>query len=122
MADANRLSTQVTGHTVFEENQVLTSDQLNQLTGYLDRQQRLTRARLHGIGIVCGLRVQISKSAVKLGKGVALTSDGDLLNVEQAQSYTQFKPFNDKDAQYVHFSVNGISMPLFELVEKGARR
>lgn len=119
MADANRLSTQVTGHTVFEENQVLTSGQLNQLTGYLDRQQRLTRARLHGIGIVCGLDLQMTRSTVKLSKGVALTTDGDLLNIEQPQTFTRFKTFTDKDAQYVHFSVDGITMPLYELVSTG---
>lgn len=119
MADVNRLSTQVTDHTVFEENQVLTSEQLNQLTGYLDRQQRLTRARLHGIGVVCGLEPQRIGTNIRVSKGVALTSDGDLLNLEQAQTFTQFKVFTDMDAQYPHFRVEETGMPLFELVAKG---
>ncbi len=119
MEEANRLSTQVTKHTVFEENQVLTSEQLNELAAYLDRQQRLTRARLHGIGIVCGLELQLTATTVTLGKGVALTSDGDLLNVEEAQSFNQFKVFTDPDAHYPHFTVEEIGMPLFELVDKG---
>lgn len=119
MADANRLSTQVTGHTVFEENQVLTSEQLNEVVGYLDRQERLTRARLHGVGIVCGLQLQMAAATVKLTPGVALTSDGDLLNVEATATFGQFKSFSDEDAKYPQFRVEGVTIPLFELVENG---
>ncbi|HEY5674904.1 MAG TPA: hypothetical protein VIR78_14445 [Malonomonas sp.] len=119
MADANRLSTQVTSHTVFEENQVLTAQQLNQLTDYLDRQQRLTRARLIGVGIVCGLELQLSNSNVVLAKGVALTTDGDLLNVEQPRKLTQFRKFTDEDAKYPQFRPDGTLLPLYELLEKG---
>jgi len=119
MADANRLSTQVTGHTVFEENQVLTSEQLNEVVGYLDRQQRLTRARLHGVGIVCGLQLEMIAAEVSLSPGTALTSDGDLLNVEETLRFGQFKEYSDRDAQYPHFMVEEITMPLYELVEKG---
>ena len=117
MADANRLSTQVTSYTVFEENQVLTSQQLNQLTDYLDRQQRLTRARLIGIGILCGLELQILATEVKLGKGVALTSDGDLLEIAAPRSFSQFRKFDDEKAQYPQFRPAGNLLPLFELVE-----
>ncbi|SHJ76785.1 hypothetical protein SAMN02745165_03123 [Malonomonas rubra DSM 5091] len=119
MADANRLSTQVTEHTVFEENQVLTAEQLNQVVGYLDRQQRLTRARLHGVGIVCGLQLKMIATAVSLSPGTALTTDGDLMNVEEPLSFGQFKSFTDQDALYPHFMVDDITMPLYELVAKG---
>lgn len=115
----NKLSQKVTAHTVFEENQVLTSQQLNQLTDYLDQQQRLTRARLLGIGIVCGLDLRMTASSVKLGKGVALTSDGDLLDIEQSRSFGQFKKFTDEDARYPLFRPDGNPLPLFELVAKG---
>jgi len=117
MADVNRLSTQVTSYTVFEENQVLTSQQLNQQTDYLDRQQRLTRARLIGIGIVCGLELQVTNTAITLGKGVALTSDGDLLEIAQPRTFTQFKTFADEDAKYPLFRPAETLLPLFELVE-----
>ena len=39
----------------FVPNQVLTNTQLNQLRTFLDEQNRLTRLRLVGRGIVCGL-------------------------------------------------------------------
>lgn len=119
MADANRLSTQVTGHTVFEENQVLTAEQLNEVVGYLDRQQRLTRARLHGVGIVCGLQLEMNAAEVSLSAGTAVTTDGDLLNVEEPLSFGQFKTFTDQDAQYPNFMVDEITMPLYELVTTG---
>ena len=38
----------------FVADQVLTSDNLNDLFGYLDEQGRLTRANVSGIGLVCG--------------------------------------------------------------------
>ena len=49
-------------YPVFERNQVLTSTQLNNLVNYLDQQNRLTRARLIGMGIVCGLEIDYNKS------------------------------------------------------------
>jgi hypothetical protein len=42
----------------FVPDQLLTSDNLNQLFGYLDEQGRMTRTNLIGIGIVCGLDVE----------------------------------------------------------------
>lgn len=118
MADTNRLSDRVTSYTVFEENQVLTSEQLNQLTSYLDQQQRMTRAWLHGVGVVCGLQVQMTAAQVSLSKGAALTSDGDLLAFDQEQLFTQFKKFSDEDAKYAPFRPDAKLLPLFELVEK----
>ncbi len=116
---SNRLSRQVTSFTVFEENQVLTSQQLNQMTDYLDRQQRLTRARLVGVGIVCGLQLQLEGSTIKLSKGVALTSDGDLLDIEQPRSFSRYKKFSDADARYPQFRPDEKLLSLFELVEQG---
>ncbi len=118
MADANRLTTKVTSYTVFEENQVLSSEQLNQLTDYLDRQLRLTRTRLIGVGIVCGLELQMTSGSVILGKGVALTTDGDLLEQSAAQKFTRFRKFSDEDAKYPQFRPEEKLLPLFELVEK----
>ena len=43
-----------TSYPVFESGQVLTSRHLNDLVEYLDEQDRLTRNKLVGIGIVCG--------------------------------------------------------------------
>ncbi|MBP6827175.1 MAG: hypothetical protein KA165_11505, partial [Saprospiraceae bacterium] len=50
-------------YPVFEANQVLTNRHLNQGFNYHDEQERLTRANLIGIGIVCGLEVEIGGTA-----------------------------------------------------------
>ena len=41
-------------YIVFEADQVLTNDHLNETFSYLDQQNRWTRNKLIGIGIVCG--------------------------------------------------------------------
>lgn len=67
----------------FEANQVLTSDQLNQVFEYLDEQQRLTRANLIGIGIECGLEISLetngANKTIRLEKGCGVTSAGFLI-------------------------------------------
>jgi hypothetical protein len=67
-------------YPVFETGQVLTSEQLNDIVHYLEPQNRLSR-RLAGIGIVCGFRPvwDAGAGAIRLGAGVAVTSDGDLI-------------------------------------------
>ena len=44
----------------FVPDQLLTSEDLNSLFGYLDEQGRLTRTNLIGVGIVCGLEIVIN--------------------------------------------------------------
>ena len=114
-----KLSKPVTSYTVFEENQVLTAGQLNEVVEYLDRQDRLTRARLFGVGIVCGLELALKKSAVTLGSGVAVTSDGDLLAVDALQGFTRYRELEDRDAKYPLFRNDGTLLPLYELLSTG---
>jgi hypothetical protein len=93
----------------FEANQVLTNAHLNQAIQYLDEQERLTRANLIGIGIVCGLEIKLnaSKTAVHISKGCGVTSEGYLIvepNNVALVSYRDYKapdnvtysPFKDK--------------------------
>ena len=67
----------------FEVNQVLSDLQLNQVFDYLDEQERLTRANLIGVGIVCGLEVSLkevdNKKTLYLSKGCGVTSEGYLI-------------------------------------------
>ena len=100
-------------YPVFEANQVLTNEHLNQLFTYLDRQERLTRANLIGIGIVCGLDVRYDSAAqtIRLSKGCGITSEGYLiiqpddaelvayrkLNVTDDLTYPPFKNTNPLD-------------------------
>ena len=69
----------------FVADQVLTSDNLNDLFGYLDEQGRMTRTNLIGIGIVCGLEVKTAAdgSSITITKGVGVTSSGYLVSVPE---------------------------------------
>lgn len=71
-------------YPVFEANQVLTNIHLNDIFNYLDEQERLTRANLIGIGIVCGLEIrhettEDSVTVVHITKGCGITSEGYLI-------------------------------------------
>lgn len=109
-----------TRYTVFEKDQVLTHDQLNDLAGYLDDQDRLTRVGLLGVGIVAGLRVSPSGAGVAVTRGVGVTTDGDLLRQTADTVFAKFKPY-DKSAPayppfYVDQDVTKDMLPVFELV------
>ena len=77
------ISQAIKNYPVFEGSQVLTSSQLNNLFGYLDQQDRFTRARLIGIGILCGLDVRAVGDEVELSEGMGITSDGFLIKMPQ---------------------------------------
>ena len=63
----------------FEANQVLSFQHLNQLTDFLEGQDRLTRRALIGAGVVRGLDISWRDGVgLVLSPGVALTSDGHL--------------------------------------------
>lgn len=74
----------------FVADQVLTSDNLNDLFGYLDEQGRITRTNLLGIGIVCGMEITTSSdgTSITISKGVGVTSSGYLVTVPEV-TYTK---------------------------------
>lgn len=80
-------------HALFEQDQVLTSDQLNSVVTYLDRQERLTRLRLLGAGVMSGLEVRTVAGGVELSPGVGITSDGDLLHVASRATYVAWRAY-----------------------------
>lgn len=117
----NSLAVIANEYTVFEKDQILTEDQLNSVTNYLDDQDRLSRVHLCGIGIACGLRVTQSGSTVQLSPGVGITSDGDLISFSQAITFNRFKAYDTEAPRYEPFYSDSNSMlPLYELVESGA--
>lgn len=75
----------------FVADQVLTSDNLNDLFGYLDEQGRMTRTNLSGIGIVCGLEVKTTAdgNSITITKGVGVTSSGYLVSMDKDIHYTK---------------------------------
>lgn len=93
------------GYPIFEANQVLSHSHLNRFFDYLDEQERLTRANLIGIGIVCGLEISLSVKdgapIITVSKGCGITSEGYLIvepedNVELAL-YRDYAPPGDVD-------------------------
>jgi hypothetical protein len=113
-----------TRYTEFENNQVLTADQLNDLFRYLDIQTRLTRTKGIGVGIVCGLEIGVTEeNTIVVSKGSAITTDGDLLFISNDLNFDQFLPFEDTNAKYDYFFLdNGSQIPLFELVNSKITR
>ncbi|MBL7813094.1 MAG: hypothetical protein JNL57_12805 [Bacteroidetes bacterium] len=112
-------------YPVFEDNQVLTSGQLNDMRDYLDQQERLTRVRLLGAGIACGFDVTVVTGAapvVHISEGNGVTSEGYLITQAKCElgywrTYslpkdTTYLPFQTLNAQ--NQLVTDISM--YELV------
>ncbi|MBK7173998.1 MAG: hypothetical protein IPH84_12355 [Bacteroidales bacterium] len=109
-----------TGFSFFEKDQVLTASQLNSISNYFDDQTRLTRTQLLGVGIACGLEPSIQSRVVKIGKGMGVTTDGDLLFFTEDQVFDRFRPYDEKNPKYPAFYVEEKMIPLFELVSKDA--
>lgn len=78
------MSQLINSYPVFAGNQVLTSSQLNQMTAYLDEQNRLTRVKLIGSGVVCGLKLDVELTAnpplIHISQGIGVTSEGYLMS------------------------------------------
>ena len=114
----NSLAKLANNYTVFNKDQVLSDEQLNSLSKYFDDQDRLTRVNLIGVGLVCGCNIEMQGNTVVLSKGLAITTDGDLINIEKPMSYSAFKPFSIDQPKYNKFYVNKTKMlNLFELVQ-----
>ena len=81
----------------FKPNQVLTSTQLNQLRRYLDDQTRLSRVRLTGTGIICGLygNTQTGET-IKITGGYGITTDGYIIEIPDT-IFPKFRNYFDPD-------------------------
>lgn len=79
-------------YIVFEPDQVLTNDHLNETFNYLDQQNRWTRNKLIGIGIVCGLDMVLNPGVIEINKGCGVTSQGYLITQDTNQ-YTYYMPY-----------------------------
>lgn len=113
----DNISKERTRFTIFENDQVLTADQLNDLFNYLDIQSRLTRTQAIGVGIICGLEIGVLENRnIVLSKGSAITTDGDLLHIPHDVEFDQYDTFGDINAAYPHFrDGNGETTALIEL-------
>ncbi|MFB2121366.1 hypothetical protein [Parapedobacter sp. 2B3] len=79
----------IASYPIFEADQVLTNNHLNDTVNYLDRQTRLSRVRLIGNGIVCGLEVTVTDESISVNDGHGITSQGYLIEHCQ-QVYTHY--------------------------------
>lgn len=115
------ISDQLPELPVFENNQVLTADQLNDAIAFLDQQDRATRNRLLGAGVACGMHVAYSTSGILVSSGCGLTTAGDLIVQEKSVTYTKIKKFEDPDGLYPLFKKAGQDtvINLYELVNDG---
>ncbi len=90
------MSTILNTYPIFESNQVLTSPHLNQLVSYLDQQNRLTRAKLIGMGVACGLELSYEPSpsplTLTISKGTGVTSEGYLINLSECPTI-KYRPY-----------------------------
>jgi hypothetical protein len=98
---------------IFEADQVLRADQLNQLRDYLEQQERTTRTHLLGVGIVCGLDVTTDASVLRVDEGIGISSEGYLLALS-ADRYDRKRPFA-APGNYPPLSATGVPS-LYELV------
>jgi len=114
------LSDQLDSFPHFMPNQVLTHTQLNQLAFYLEQQDRFTRQRLIGIGIVCGLQADLivsgSTRTVEISKGVGVTSCGFLIDVPEILSFGKKKSYTTP-ADYEPFNINTLPTPTITCIE-----
>jgi PKD repeat protein len=92
--------------TIFKPDMVLTHEQLNTLFGFLLGEERRTRTRLIGIGVVCGLAVKLNADkSIAVSRGCGVTSEGDLICLETDRTYTGFLPYTlSEHAPYAPFS------------------
>ena len=111
----------------FNENQALTEGQLNEFIDYFEDQDRLSRTRLSGTGIVCGFTTTSSfgfanvvagpnLNGLGISQGAGVTTDGDLITLRNSQEgvkevsidfdgkiFTHYKTYEDIH-KYPHFS------------------
>lgn len=110
----------------FNENQALTEDQLNEFIDYFEDQDRLSRTRLSGTGIVCGFSTTPSfglpdptLNGLGISQGAGVTTDGDIITLRNnldgvkevsidfpGKVYTHYRAYeaNDKIFKYPHFT------------------
>lgn len=108
-----------TGYSVFEKDQVLTHGQLNSVADYFDDQTRLTRVKLLGVGIVCGLRVSLQSDRVTVTRGTGVTTDGDLLHFAADMVFDKFKVYDESNPAYGPFFHDKKLIQAYELVPQG---
>jgi hypothetical protein len=107
------------GYPIFMPNQVLNSEDLNDLVKYLNGQSLITRSQLIGQGIVRGLLVtgDLNAATVTVTTGVGITTSGQLIIIKQAITLAYYAPVTTwQNRQELElFEVDKDGQPRFEL-------
>jgi len=112
----NQLSNISTQYRKFSKGQYIEHTQFNEFLDFFEDQDRLSRVMLQGVGIVCGLKPNLiytdkRLSGIQLSQGAALTTDGDLLTLNNTSAVSQdlyvsdLKTINIENKNYTHFKV-----------------
>ncbi|WBX98261.1 PKD domain-containing protein [Chryseobacterium gambrini] len=135
-----QLSDISTQYRKFSKGQYIEYTQFNEFLDFFEDQDRLSRVMLQGVGIVCGFKPDLIYSnkilnSIKLSQGVAVTTDGDLLTLNNtskvseelyvsdlktisidSKEYTHFKKYDNFKVNYPAFyDENGGQIELWEL-------
>ncbi|MFY7843736.1 PKD domain-containing protein [Chryseobacterium gambrini] len=135
-----QLSDISTQYRKFSKGQYIEYTQFNEFLDFFEDQDRLSRVMLQGVGIVCGFKPELTYSnkklnSIKLSQGVAVTTDGDLLTLNNTskvseelyvsdlktisidnKEYTHFKKYDNFKVNYPAFyDENGGQIELWEL-------
>lgn len=91
----------------FEANQVLTNEHLNELSDFLDQQNRISRLQLAGIGIGCGLTFSLNGARDKLTvyEGFGISSEGYLICLEGELPEVKTKEEDPTYNEYIKYRV-----------------
>ncbi|MFP9114605.1 PKD domain-containing protein [Flavobacterium sp. RHBU_3] len=127
-----KLDNLTTQYRKFNAGQALTEGQLNEFIDYFEDQDRLSRTRLGGVGIICGFKSAIvsnasggSRGAINISQGAGVTTDGDLVTLRkneldgvsidlQSKDYTYYRNYTDK-YKYPYFTNGSTKITLLEL-------
>lgn len=122
-----KLDNITTQYRKFNANQALTEGQLNEFIDYFEDQDRLSRTRLAGVGIACGLKSSktIADSpdprrqsivgavdgnldlndfdAITITQGAGVTTDGDLITLRRKEDGTKEVAIDFQSESYTHY-------------------
>ncbi|MCX8526130.1 hypothetical protein OF897_19630 [Chryseobacterium formosus] len=98
----------------FSKGQYIEHTQFNEFLDFFEDQDRLSKVMLQGVGIVCGLKPKLFYkdrvlSNIQLSQGVAITTDGDLLSLNNTSKISEelyisdLKTINIESKAYTHF-------------------
>lgn len=110
----NQLSTIAVQYRKFSKGQYIEKSHFNEFLDYFEDQDRLSRVLLQGVGVVCGFKpdliyVRNQLKSIQLSQGVAITTDGDLLTLNNTSEVSKelymsdLKTVNIENKKFTHF-------------------